>query len=58
MEKKNHLEKVDLNEFTKMLPTLSCPEGYRWELSIAIDESYDLYPVRVSIDLRKIKTTV
>lgn len=58
MEKKNCLEKVDLNQFTKVLPTLSCPEGYRWDLSIAIDESYESFPVRVSIDLHKINTTV
>lgn len=55
MEKKNYLEKVDLNQLTKVLPTLSCPEGYRWDLSIAIDESFELCPVRVSIDLHKIQ---
>lgn len=58
MEKKNLLEKVDLNQFTKVLPTLPCPEGYKWELSISIDESYEPYPIRVYIDLRKTKTTV
>lgn len=58
MEKKNYLEKVDLNQFTKVLPTLPCPEGYKWELSINIDEGFESFPVRVSIDLHKINTTV
>ena len=58
MEKKNYLEKVELNQFAKMLPTLTCPEGYTWQLSIAVDESYESYPIRVSIDLHKDKTTV
>ena len=56
MEKKNYLEKVELNQFAKILPTLPCPEGYNWELSIAIDYSYEPYPIRVSIDLHKKKT--
>lgn len=58
MEKKNYLEKVDLNQLVKVLPTLSCPDGYKWDLSITIDECFELCPVRVSIDLRKINTTV
>lgn len=58
MEKKNYLEKVELNQFAKMLPTLPCPEGYTWQLSIAVDESYESYPIRVSIDLHKDKIYV
>lgn len=58
MDKKNYLEKVDLNQFTKVLPTIPCPEGYRWELSIDIDECFESLPVRVSINLHKINTTV
>ena len=58
MEQINLLEKVDLNQFTKVLPTFPCPEGYRWELSIKIDENFESFPVRVSIDLHKINTNV
>lgn len=54
MEQINFLEKVDLNQFTKVLPTFPCPEGYRWELSIRIDEGLESFPIRVSIDLHKI----
>lgn len=58
MEKKNYLEVVDLNLFIKVLETFPCPKGYRWDLSIQIQECFDTYPVRVSIELHKINTNV
>lgn len=56
MEKKNYLEVVDLNLFIKLLKTFPCPKGYRWDLSIQIQECFETY--RVSIDLHKINTNV